>query len=163
RRARSRGLSAQERRMAAPVVRDVDIVTQDRTSTTPATTEAAVNATTGAALGTVTVLDDPAVTGADLSDELAAVGPNSLVILNGTFATTAASTLQDGQTLMGGGGTLDVRGASSGATATFAAPGGAGTIDGDIDGGWTLAMAANSTIAGLTVINETGDTFNGAI
>lgn len=146
---RSRRLTAQERRMTAPVVRDIDIVAQAGAYGAP---ETAAETADGNA---ITVLSSDSTTGAALPGAVAAAGANSTVILSGTFNTTAVTTLQAGQTLMGAG-TLTVC-APSGRTATLTTP--AATIAGNTNGGYanaTVRLADNSTVSGLTISNTTG-------
>jgi len=143
-RERSRRLTAQERRMTAPVQRDVDIVAQAGTFGAPET------ATQTAGGQAITVLNSATTTGAAVPGAVAAAGANSTVILSGTFNTTAATTLQTGQTLMGAG-TLTVC-APSGRTATLTTQG--GTLAGTVAGGWTVRLANDSTLTGLTISNN---------
>jgi len=146
-------LTAMERRMTDRVVRDVDIVSQTRSTATTPLVERAVLAN-GQALSSVTTIDSATTTGAQLPGAIAAAGANSTVILTGQFITTAATTLNSGQTLVGGAGALAVHGAS-GHAATFIAPGGPGTIDGKVAIGLasTLEMGNNSTVSGLFIKN----------
>jgi len=146
--ARMPRLNAQERRMTAPVVRDVDIVTQSRTRATISET-----ATVTAGGQAITILSSGTTTGAALPGAVAAAGANSTVILTGSYTTTASTVLQAGQTLMGAG-PLAVR-TPSGFVATLNAPG--ATIHGnDVPGSLgTITMANNSTLRGMT-INDTG-------
>jgi hypothetical protein len=147
--ARATPLSAQERRMAAPVMRDVDIVTQRGTFVT---TPAAVEVATATAGGSpITVLDSASTSGAALPGAVAAAGANSTVILRGTFNTTATTTLQTGQTLMGAGN-LTVATPSGHTASLTLAPG--ATITSTISPLTTWAavdMATNSTLSGMTI------------
>ena len=140
-------LTAQERRMTAPVVRDVDIVTRAGAFGTPETvTETATGQT-------ITVLDSATTTGAGLPTAVVNAGTNSTVILSGTFNTTATTTVQSGQTIIGSG-TLAVR-SPSGRTATLALSG--ATVSATIAGvgnyltNTAFLMATNSTLSGLTI------------
>ncbi len=136
-------LTAQERRMTAHVVRDVDIVTGTRSVQTPAMVETAT-ATSGGS--TITVLDSGSTSGAALPGAVAAAGANSTVILSGTFNTGATTTLQAGQTLIGAG-TVTVA-TPSGRTATLTTPtatiAGSGVVE-------AIDMANNSTLSGMVV------------
>lgn len=143
-------LNAQERRMTAPVMRDVDIVTQDRSVlSTPAVVETATQTTDGQ---TITVLDS--ATTSDLNAALATAGADSTVLLSGTFDTIANNgttiNLQSGQTVMGRG-TLAVQ-TPSGRTATLNKTSTA-TITGYYSGGnkAIVEMAADSTLSGMTI------------
>lgn len=138
-------LNAQERRMAAPVMRDVDIVTQSRVSST--LTEAATQTSGGQAL---TVVDSATTTtAAALNTALTNAGA-STVVLSGTFSTNARINMAVGQTLIGSG-SLTVRSAS-GRTATVSLPSAtiAATANSTLN---ALAMANNATLIGMTVTN----------
>ncbi|HVY20556.1 MAG TPA: right-handed parallel beta-helix repeat-containing protein [Bauldia sp.] len=102
--------SAQEARMADPLVRDTDIVVEG-------TTEHVADDITG-------VHFDRALTvgaGDDLQAAITAAGLNSLLIVNGDRIGSWA--LGDSQTLLGGGGTIAVRGLTTGTVADFTAAG----------------------------------------
>lgn len=142
---RRSGLSLQERRMTAPVVRDVDIVTQRRAA---ATTPGVVEAATATAGGqSFTVVNGANASGADLQTALNNAGNNSTVIVTGTFSTTAMVTLSQGQTLIGGG-PLAVRGAS-GQTATLNLAG--ATINSGSSASNAIRLNHGATLAGLTI------------
>lgn len=134
-----RGLSWQARRMTAPVVRDVDIVA-------PAVARAPVveTATALADGRAFTVLNSETTTGAALPGAVAAAGANSVVVLSGTFNTTATTAMQTGQTLAG---SVSVR-TASGRTATTPPA----TISATFSG-VAVDAANNSTLSGLTVRN----------
>lgn len=143
-----RRLNWQEQRMAAPVVRDVDVVTHTVVS---ATQLAAVETVTATASGqALTIIDSGTTTGAALPGAVAAAGTNSLVVLTGSYSTTATTNLQDGQTLMGAG-TLTLR-TPSGYTAVLTTPG--ATINGTVNTIGAINTANNSTITGLTINNS---------
>jgi hypothetical protein len=138
-------LTAQERRMTAPVVRDIDIVTQ-------AHTRATLNETASATANgqPLTVIDGGSTTGAALPGAVAAAGANSTVLLTGTFNTTASTTLQAGQTVIGAGN-LTVR-TPSGQVANLATPG--ATINGVVSSAsGTVTMGVGSTLTGMTITN----------
>ena len=146
-------LTAQERRMEDPVIRDVDIVSQAGAYGPPET------ATETASGQSLTVVSSASTTGAGLPAAIAAAGANSTVILSGSFSPTATTTLQSGQTVIGGGA-LVVR-SPSGRTATLTLPG--ATITGNVGlTNFTVAMAVNSTLEGMT-INNTDNTGNNAL
>jgi len=141
-------LDEQELRMAAPVERDVDIVTETRTVTTASTPALVENAVETAAGQPLTVLSSTTTTGAQLPAAVAAAGANSTVILTGSFSTSASTALQSGQTVMGAG-TLGVV-TPTGHRATLTAPGAA--ITGNLGGtSHTVVMANSSTLTGVTV------------
>jgi len=148
-------LDFQERRMTAPVMRDVDIVAQRRSfvsASTPATVETATATAAGQA---ITVLASSGTNGAALPAAITAAGANSTVILSGNFDTAGTiTTLSAGQTLMGAG-SVSVR-TPSGRTATLTTP--AATLTGNIGAtSYTVVMANSSTLTGLT-INSTVNT-----
>jgi hypothetical protein len=134
-----RRMNFQERRMAAPVVRDVDVVT--RSVVSAPVVEAATALADGRAFS---VLSSDSTTGAALPGAVAAAGANSVVILSGTFNTTAATVMQTGQTLAG---SATVR-TASGRTATTPLA----TINGGFSG-FAVEAANNSTLTGLTIRN----------
>lgn len=139
-------ITFQERRMTAPVVRDVDIVTRTVDAPwRPSLVEAATATAEGRAL---VLIDSATTTGAALPGAVAAAGADSTVVLSGTYNTTANTALQAGQTLMGAG-SLTVR-TPSGRTAVLQAPGAAihGNIPGTVA---TVNMAPGSTLTGMTV------------
>ncbi|HWK95430.1 MAG TPA: inverse autotransporter beta domain-containing protein [Pseudolabrys sp.] len=143
-------LSAQERRMTERVVRDIDIVTQTSTSQAPTIVETAIATAGGMAIA---VIDSGSTAGDDLPTAVANAGADSTVILTGSFITTAPTTLQSGQTLMGAG-SLSVR-SVSGRIATLSTPG--ATISSTAFGNTAaVEMATNSTLTGMT-INQTGN------
>jgi hypothetical protein len=142
-----RKLNWQERRMVDRVVRDVDIVTQTKTTQAPSIVEAATQTTGGE---TITVINSDTTSGAALSGALATAGANSLVVLAGTFATNAATTLQNGQTVMGTG-SLAVQ-TASGRTATLTTPGATINFTNTLGPyAYGLEMANNSTLTGMTI------------
>lgn len=140
---RRSSLSLQERRMTAPVVRDVDIVTQRRAATSTPTVVEAATATAGGQ--SFTVVNGASTSGAGLQTALNNAGNNSMVVVTGTFSTTSVLNLSQGQSLIGGG-PLVVRGAS-GQTATLQL---AGATINSVSGN-AVRMADSSTLAGLTI------------
>jgi len=134
-------LTAQERRMTDTVIRDIDVVTQ-------AGAFGAAEAVTQTASGqAITVLNSAGTTGAQMITAVAAAGANSTVVLAGSFATTAATQLQAGQTLTGGG--IAVRSAS-GKIARLSSTGATISATGASTNG-AVNAADNSTITGLTI------------
>ena len=113
-----RRLTAQERRMTDPVVRDVDIVTQ------AARVEEAVTMD-GQAIDQVRQLS-----GSTLQAQLNSAPAGTLLLLNGNATVSAPVTLAAGQVVRGGGATLTLTGASSGRTVQYVIPGSSGTIRG---------------------------------
>jgi hypothetical protein len=146
----------QERRMAAPTVRDVDVVTQSRAvavASTPATVETATQTAGGQA---ITVLDSGTTTGAALPGAVAGAGNNSVVLLSGSFNTTAAVNLQTGQTLMGAG-TLNVM-TASGRTVAVTTPGATIASTDATNNTGIVNMANNGTVTGMTLTRNASPT-----
>lgn len=139
-------MSWQARRMTAPIVRDVDIVSQRHaTSSTPDSVETATVTADGKSFS---VVNSATTSGAALQSALNTAGSNSTVILAGDFNTTSALTMSSGQTIIGGGA-LSVRGAS-GTTATLKLPGASIAASGTQS---AVHMANNATLSGLTITN----------
>jgi hypothetical protein len=139
----------QERRMTAPIVRDVDVVSQVLSR------QLAPQVATATAAGqAITAISSDTTTGASLPGVVAAAGANSTVVLAGSFNTTASTVLQNGQTLIGKGvmavTTADGRVVSvslPGATINSSfAPFGAGTRA-------TVTMTDGSTIQGMNLVS----------
>lgn len=146
-------LSAQERRMTERVVRDVDIVTGTGWRTQKAEIrEAAINTWNGQTVTGVAQAIDPASI-LDLQFKLDALGAGSIVILNGAPVVFARTTVNPGQTLVGGGTTLVLRGALTDTVVDFRAPGAAGSLSGATFGVPVLALSAGSVVGGLTIGN----------
>ncbi|MBP3126260.1 inverse autotransporter beta domain-containing protein [Thalassospira sp. ER-Se-21-Dark] len=140
-----------ERRMADPVIRDVDVVSRAGAFGPP---ETASETASGQLLS---VVDSSSTTGSNLSNAVAAAGANSTVILQGDFSNVNSKViLQSGQTLMGQG-SLEVK-SPSGRVATLdmgsASVSGTGTVT-TVGGNDSrlIEMANNSTLAGITVNN----------
>ncbi|MBP7669810.1 MAG: inverse autotransporter beta domain-containing protein [Ferrovibrio sp.] len=141
-------LTPMERRMADPVVRDVDVVTRAGSFGAP---EVATQTTGGQ---TLAVVNSSLTAGTALAGEVTTAGANSTVILVGSFNTgTNAVTLNSGQTVMGAG-TLGVR-TATGRTASLTTA--SATINGQVAAGVAAAvsMGSNSTLSGMTVTNTT--------
>ncbi len=155
---RRASFTLQERRMTDAIVRDVDIVANAQVkSVSPAVTETASATASGRPLA---VIDSASTSGAALPAAVANAGANATVILSGTFNTTATTTLQAGQTLVGAGA-LSVR-TPSGRTATAYLPGGG--IAGTTGDRPTVTLASNSTLTGLTISNvSSGADFSRAV
>lgn len=135
-------LSPQERRMTDPLIRDVDIVTQNATVSENATFA-------GQNVSTLTTITD----GANAQSQIDGAAANTLIVLNGTATVSSQITLQQGQTLTSGGSILSFTGASSGRTVNFTIPGSAGTLRGAVAGNSILTLSSGSSLKGLTVEN----------
>jgi len=147
-----RPLNWQERRMTDYVVRDVDIVTETKTTRAPAIVETATHTADGSA---ITVIDAATTPGADLATAVANAGDDSTVIMQGAFTTTVASAadvvqLQTGQTMMGAG-KLAVT-TQSGRTAVLTvAPGASINVGMNDFVGPAVSMGTDSTLTGMTI------------
>lgn len=141
----ARRLTPQERRMMDPVIRDVDIVTQQAKVSESVKMD-------GTTIGSVTQLS-----GTDLQAKLNAATPGSLLLLNGEAIVSAPVTLNSGQVLRGGGTTITLTGASSGKVFAYTIPGSNGIIKGAVAGDAVVKMAANSTLRDVRVENTSTD------
>jgi hypothetical protein len=116
-------LSPQEKRMAEGIKRDTDVVSVSQTQTADgggsAVREPVEDALSGVDFNTVTIVAN----GADLNAALAGAGGNALIIAAGGATSFGAITLLPNQTLLGGGGALQLRGLTTGTLATYHAPG----------------------------------------
>lgn len=135
-------LSVQERRMTAPVMRDVDIVTQSRVSSTLVET-----ATTTAGGQAFTVLDSGTTTGAALPGAVAGLPGGSTILLSGTFNTTATSVdLSGSKSLIAGNVTVLT---PSGRTAVLNSPATISNSNNALN--FIIEAPGNNTISGLTI------------
>ncbi len=149
---KARQFTTQERRMTAPIVRDVDIVTQARVAaTTPEVVETATATANGQAL---TVLSSATTSGAALPGAVAAAPAANTIILSGTFNTTAETWVRDGRSLLAGAVTVR---SASGRTATLVT---SATIVGTNTASYVVRLAGNNTLSGLTI---TGTQNNGSV
>lgn len=145
----SNRLNAMERRMADPIIRDIDVVTQAGTFGT------AEKITRSADGNNLKLVSSDTILSADLASTIASAGTNSTVVLNGSFAdVNSRLDVQNGQTIMGAGN-LDVK-TPSGRTVTITTPGaslsGAGgtpALAGSPN--HIFNMADNSRLVGVTV------------
>lgn len=138
-------LTPMERRMADPIVRDIDVVSQAGRFSAPET------ATQTAGGKSFTVLNSASTAGDDLDTAVAAAGDGSTVILSGTFQVTGNNglTMAFNQTLMAGA--IGVRSAS-GRTATLNSPATIAGTNADT-GGTLLQVRAGGALQGLTISN----------
>ncbi|MCY1322681.1 Inverse autotransporter, beta-domain [compost metagenome] len=88
---------------------------------------------------------------AAINSLIGAAGADALILADGNLGLDRTLALQSGQTLLGGGGALAVRGARSGATTTFVNNGAATTITGYNPAQDVIAMASGSTVSSLAV------------
>lgn len=139
-------LTAMERRMTDPIIRDIDIVSQAGTFTT------AEEITETADGKTITLLNSDTTTGANLATAIANAGVNSTIVLNGDYTgVNSVATVQDGQTIIGGGA-LDIK-TPSGRSIAVAIPNASLSGSGSNGGGGSsrfFDMADNSSLIGVT-------------
>ncbi|WP_136659264.1 right-handed parallel beta-helix repeat-containing protein [Nitratireductor sp. XY-223] len=144
--ARLATLNPQERRMLDGIVRDTDIVTGASGS------EAVVDHLTDVALDRVAYADDLATLQAAIGQ-----GANThIIVSDGGMVIDVTSlggvTLEDSQTVQGGGSAILLRGASSGTVAPFTASGGRPTLTGEVETILRLDDGSSGIhIAGLTL------------
>lgn len=149
----TRTLSAQERRMTAPLVRDVDIVALNRVTASTAQVVETATQTTGGQ--TLTVLSSATTTGAALPGAVTAAGTNSTVVLSGTFNTSSWVRLQSGQTLMAG--TVAVR-TASGRVANLTTSATIDATPGLNTNAVEMQSISNATVKGLTIRSTSSGT-----
>ncbi len=140
---RATRLSMQERRMTAPVVRDVDIVTQARTSSTLVET-----ATATASGQTITVLSSATTAGNDLDTAVAGAANNSTIVLSGAFNVSGGNevVVDNGKILKAGSTTVRTASGREAVLTTSA------TVTGtNITGTATIRLANNATLEGMTI------------
>ncbi|MBZ7920865.1 inverse autotransporter beta domain-containing protein [Ensifer adhaerens] len=113
--------------------------------------EAAQFADSGRDAGRVVTVSSASGDADAINALIGSAGTNALILADGDFGLDRTLALRNGQTLLGGGGALAVRGARSGATATFVNQGAATTITGYNPAQDVIAMASGSTISSLTV------------
>lgn len=135
-----RELTRQEERMLDPVFRDVDIVSDGRTETatqvTSVTTQTEDAINTWNNLRIASVLNvDAGIGGANVqsfvdNEQAVAGADGSVVVLNGELIHADGLNVNAGQTLLGGGTALRVRGATTGVEVDYVASGAAGSLQG---------------------------------
>lgn len=160
--------SALDDRMTTRIVRDIDIVSG---SGTPTTTTSTTNETgnvslgSGATVSTYTQLDATD----DVVADITAAGAGSVILLDGSAGTinvTANINVQNNQTILGGGRSVTVTGATSGRTATLTLPGTRPTIN-QTGGPGQAAMRIdnddNVVIDGLDITSDDIGIFTGLV
>ena len=123
-------LSPQEQRMTEGLRRDRDIVTQTKFSskmTGGGAPEAVEDAVTGVDFDSITFVQN----GSDMTGALAGAGGNALLVAFGGTTSFGPSLMLANQTLLGGGGSLQVRSRATGLLYTYAAPGTRPTFQAD--------------------------------
>ena len=148
-------LTAQERRMSEGLERDTDIVSDSkrsqRTTAGGTITEGVEDAETGVRFDRVATVD---ATG-NLTTVSTNAGANSLIIADGTAGNlTGNHTIQGNQTVLGGGGTLQVRGLTSEHVVDFTAAGSTPTLTAAVGNVVTIS-GDNVHLAGLYISGAT--------
>ncbi len=147
----SRNLSKLDRRMTTRIIRDVDIVSGEQQGELLSTEAATFELDNGTTVSSFTTLDSTS----DLDVDVAAAGANSLVVLdgsNGVINTPDRVIGQTGQTIIGGGASITVTGAS-GATANVTLPGSRPTIDST----YTASVSGGINFAGNDITLQNMD------
>lgn len=139
-------LTPMERRMADPVVRDIDVVSQAGQFSAP---EVATQLADGTAF---TLFNSETTSGAALPGAVTAAANGSTIILSGTFTTTDEIDLAGNKSLMAG--SMTVRSAS-GRTATLNTPATITTTDTSAMTSNAMVLApGNNTVSGLTLVGS---------
>ncbi|MEZ2328462.1 hypothetical protein AB6802_01905 [Mesorhizobium sp. RCC_202] len=138
---------------------DIGVRLQDQDKVTGTTTRVAINAATNAAFGKFFFADGHNDAGAGtLADPttldlaVAGAGANGVVIALGGSGniTTAGVTLANGQTVIGGGGSVQAR-LINGSIGTYNFGGSNGTIQGTNAANPVITLASNNTLSGITI------------
>lgn len=174
-----RQLTEQEERMLDPIKRSVEIVTNSRSQTIGQTTnvttrtEDAINSWNNKRIASVNNIDasvgSTAVQSYLDSQQLAAGNDGSVVVLNGALAAAQGLTLNDNQTLLGGGTSLKIHGSVTGVELDYAATGTSGSVSGsgyyDPDNNYNglVHLGNNSVVGGLTITQNSTARANAAI
>lgn len=148
-------LTAQEDRMTEGLQRYTDVVSRTKATVvaTPSAVELVEDAMSGVHFLTAVVAanDTP-----DLQTVLNSAGNNALIIVQGGTSSFSSVTMLPNQTILGGGGTLRVRGVNSGTRAAYVAPGTRPTIRNDISGSPAVSTADNSHLVNLYIAPNQG-------
>ena len=148
-------LTAMERRMTDPIIRDIDVVSQAGQFSDPS------EITQTADGETITLLNSNSTSAGDFATAIANAGANSTVVLSGNYTNiNSTTTVQDGQTIVGGGA-LDIK-TPTGRSVTVAIPDASISGEGAVPGGGAnrfFDMADNSSLIGITAnLTKTGST-----
>ncbi|WP_254869698.1 inverse autotransporter beta domain-containing protein [Thalassospira sp. HF15] len=148
-------LTAMERRMTDPIIRDIDVVSQ------AGQFSEASEVTQTADGETITLLNSNSTSAGDFATAIANAGANSTVVLSGNYTNiNSTTTVQDGQTIVGGGA-LDIK-TPTGRSVTVAIPDASISGEGAVPGGGAnrfFDMADNSSLIGITAnLTKAGST-----
>ncbi len=136
--------------MTAPIIRDIDIVSQAGNFTE-------LQEITATADGKeITLLKSDTTPGADFATAIANAGANSTVVLNGTYTgINSLTNVQEGQTIIGGGA-MDIQ-TPDGRSVTVLIPNASISGTGSNGGGGSsrlFEMSDNSSLIGITATIE---------
>lgn len=123
----TRTLSKLDERMTTRIIRDVDIVSGEQQGALQSTEAATFELDNGTKVSSFTTID----ANGDIAADITAEGNNKLIVIDGSQGTINTGDRiepQSGQTIIGGGASVTVTGAS-GTTATLTLPGSRPTID----------------------------------
>ena len=143
-------LSPQEMRMTEGLKRDRDIVTHRRlaaTTTGGGAPEAVEDAVTGVDFDSISFVGN----GSDFNAALAGAGSNALLVAFGGASNFGPSIMAPNQTLLGGGGLIQVRSRVSGTVLTYAAPGTRPTFEPPGFGSFVITAADNAHINNVNI------------
>ena len=146
-------LTAMERRMTAPIIRDIDIVSQAGQFSN------AEEITTTGDGEAITLLNSNTTTAANFATAIANAGANSTVVLSGSYTgINSLTNVQEGQTIIGGGA-MDIQ-TPDGRSVTVSIPNASISGTGSNGGGGSkrlFEMSDNSSLIGITAtIEDTG-------
>ncbi len=142
-------LSAQEMRMTEGLKRDRDVVTatvRETSSIDGGPPQPVEDAVTGVDFDSITFVAN----GSDMTAALTGAGSNALLVAFGGTTIFGPSVMVANQTLLGGGGLLQVRSRTTGLLYTYAAPGTRPTFQADQAPGITAADNAHIKSVNIT-------------
>lgn len=142
----SKRLSRFQRRMVAPIVRDIDIVLNQARGPI----EQAKLQSTGQVLKDITIIDANTV---DAESVFNSAGADSVVLFDGSAGTINTNTgfvFNNGQLALAGGKSVNVVGCSTGSVASFNY-GSQPTVNGTVNTIDVFTMADNSSIVGMNI------------
>ncbi|CAN7221469.1 MULTISPECIES: inverse autotransporter beta-barrel domain-containing protein [unclassified Ensifer] len=135
-----------------PMVQRVERSSKIRTHAGPTgDVEAAQFVANGRNPGKVVNISSANGDAASINALIGAAGADALILADGNLGLNQSLTLGSGQALVGGGGSIAVRGARRGATASFVNHGAATTLTGYNPAQDVVTMASGSSIASLSV------------
>jgi hypothetical protein len=148
-------LTAQEERMTEGLPRYTGVVSRTKVTVaaTSSSAELVEDAVTGVHFSTAVIAANDT---ADLQTVLTNAGNNALIIVQGGPSNFGSMTMLANQTVLGGGGTLTVRGVNSGTLASYTAPGSRPTIRNDVSGSPAVTTADNSHLVNLYIAPDQG-------